>query len=697
VASQAADNPFVPAELQSQFQTILNDPALAGSFGPSVSRDILDLDVFPTETAERTTFRFVGGLRGDLPDAGLNWEVFANYGRTEILSTNANTRIEDRFFAAIDAVALTDANIGGFNPASAETLAIRNGQDVVIDASNPAQVGDIICRSQLDDTATPPVQFFPSTPSGAFTFTLGDGQCAPINILGNNTISGAGADFAFLTVQDSTVLTQLQIGGTLSGDSGQYFELPGGPVGFALGIEYREDTSVFQPDSLRFAPPFTAGAISGGPTLPSPNVNDEFPDQINVIEGFLEAKLPLIADAPFAELVEITGSARFSDYNTIGATTAWSVGGRWQPHDWVTFRGTYAVAVRAPNIGELFSPAVPATIGVPADPCDDGNILAGSAFREANCLTFVADGFNSADFLSAFVPGTSSGNPELEEEEATTFTAGFVFQPDGILSGLRIIADYYNIDIENAIDTLTGAQIASACVDLPSTDNEFCSLIFRDPTDGFITGFTAQQINIGALETAGIDWSIAYDFDLPTNGGRDLGSLSLGATGTRFLDFTEILDPTAEAALQGIADPLELQEAALDQELTFDQLGELGLPRWIVNFNAAWNKGPVTVSWLGRLESSQLAPGIDNNEVFDAVIADGAVSVVRTDSFLDFSQQDTGIGFVHDFNVEYEVNENLSVYGGINNAFDRDPFIGTLVRPVGPRGRFFFLGVQANL
>ncbi|MEM1194032.1 MAG: TonB-dependent receptor [Pseudomonadota bacterium] len=692
----AVDNPFVPAELQAQFQQILADPDLAGSFGPSVSRDILDLDVFPTEDVDRTTFRFVGGLKGELPDAGLNWEVFANYGRTEIISTNNNTRIEDRFFAAIDAVALSADNIGMFDPSSAETLGIRNGEDIIIDASNPAQIGDIICRSQLDADATPPVQFFPSTPSGAFTFTLGDGQCAPINILGNNTISGAGADFAFLSVQDSTVLTQLQIGATLAGDTANFFELPGGPVGFALGLEYREDTSVFQPDSLRFAPGFTAGAISGGPTLPSPNVNDEFPDQINVFEGYLEAKLPLIADVPFAKLVEISGSARFSDYNTIGQTTAWSVGGRWQPIDALTFRGTYAVAVRAPNIGELFSPAVPAAIGVPADPCDDGNINAGSAFREENCLTFVADGFNSADFLSAFVPGTSSGNPELQEEEATTFTAGFVFEPSGSLSGLRVIADYYNIDIVNAIDSLTGAQIASACVDLPSLDNEFCPLIFRDPTDGFVTGFTAQQINIGALETAGIDWSIRYEFDLPSSG-RDLGSLSLGATGTRFLEYSEILDPTAEASLAGIQDPEELIIATAEQDLTFDQLGELGLPRWIVNMNAGWTKGPLSITWVGRLESSQLAPGIDNNEAFDIELENGAPVRVATDSFIDFSQSETGMAFVHDFNVQYEFSDNLSVYGGVNNAFDRAPFIGSLARPVGPRGRFFFLGIQAKL
>jgi len=693
------DNPFIPAALAAQAAQIQANPDLADGFiGFGVSRDNLDIDAIATERAERTTFRFVGGVKGEIPGLGFDYDVSANYGRTEVQSTTANTRIEDRYFAAIDAVALTADNAAGFTG-----LGIRNGQDIVIGVANPGQAGDIVCRSQLDGTA-PGVQFIPNTPTDddglglPLSFNFGDGQCAPINILGNNTVSGAGADFAFITVQDDTVLTQLQLLATVSGDSSQWFELPGGAASFALGVEYREDTSIFQPDSLRFAPAITFANNNGGPSFPSPNVNDEFPDQINVIEGFLEARLPLLADLPFAKLVELSGSARFSNYNTIGSTTAWSVGGRWQPHDWVTLRGTYAIAVRAPNIGELFSPATPAQIGVPADPCDDGNINSGSASREANCLTFVAAGFNSADFLSAFVPGTSSGNPALNEEEATTFTAGFVFNPEGFLDGLQVTADYYNIDIDGAIDTLSGAQIASACVDLPDTSNQFCDLIFRDPDDGFITGFTAGQINLGALETAGIDWAVQYSLDVAdiTGTNADWGSLRLGATGTRFLDFDTILDPTAAATLAAITDPLELQEATLDQALSFDQLGELGLPRWIINFNANWDINKFTFTWNGRFESSQLAPGVDNNEVFDAIINNGSVAVQRVDSFLDFSQQETGSAFVHDFNVNYEISENLSVYGGINNAFDRDPFLATLARPVGPRGRFFFAGVQAK-
>lgn len=698
------DNPFVPAALLAQANELA---ALGGDPQIAVSRDILDADVFPIEDTERTTIRFVGGFRGEIPTTGLDYEVAVNWGRTEVETTSRNERLEDRFFAAIDAVALS---AGDLPNVSAGTLALRNGQDVVI-SSATAQAGDIVCRSQLNGTP-PGVSPFPQPPvfpdgtilggqdvSGlgqALSFAFGDGQCAPINIIGADAITGAGADFAFVDVLDSTTVTQLQILATISGDSSKLFELPGGPVGFALGFEYREDRSLFTPSSLRFAPPITNGAVTSGPTLQSPILNDEFPDQITVTEGFLEANLPLLKDLPYVQKLEIIGSARFSDYNTIGRTTAWSVGSRWQVTDDLTLRGTYSRAVRAPNIGELFSPVSPAAIGVGADPCDVTNIGAGSAFREANCLTFVAPGFDATDFLSAFVPGTSGGNPSLQEESAETFTGGFVYRGQGALTGLSVIADYYNIGISGAIDTLTGAQIAAACVDLPTTDNTFCDNIFRDPTDGFITGFTAGQINLGSLDTAGVDWQVVYDFELPEFNGHQPGKLRLSATGTRFLEFVEVSDPTSDVIIDAIADPVDQEVARIAQDITNDQLGEFTLPRWIINFNADWTKGAFTFTWNGRFESSQLAPGIDNIELVDVENVGGVVTITPDTTFVDLSQQRTGAGFVHDFNVNYDVSEAFSIYGGVNNALDREPFLSSLSRPFGPRGRFFFLGVQAK-
>ncbi|MEM7005880.1 MAG: TonB-dependent receptor, partial [Pseudomonadota bacterium] len=699
----ALDNPFIPAALQAQIQEIID---LGGSPDLTVSRDVLDSAVFPVEDIERTTIRAAGGFRGTIPGLGFDYEASYTWGRTEVESVNRNARIEDRYFTAIDAVALTAADLPNLDG----TLnALRAGEDIQI-TPDSAQVGDIVCRSELDGSippsnlegspfsvGNPPVD--PDNPEEvrAVSFQFGDGQCAPLNIIGLNAISGTvgGANFAFQDLTDSTILTQQQILLTVSGDSSEFFELPAGPIGFAAGFEWREDASNFTPDGFRRIEDVVANSAV---VNASPITTDEFPDTIDVIEGFAEIQVPLLAELPFAELLEVSGSVRVSDYNTIGTTTAWSVNGRYSPHEWITFRGTYNEAVRAPNIGELFGPVVAATIGVGADPCDDDNINNGSVFREQNCLAFVEAGFNSADFLTAFVFGTSGGNPTLLEEEAETFTVGTVFQPGWLFDGLTFVADYYDIEIVNAIDTLTGQEIAEACVDLPSIDNQFCGNVFRNPANGgAISGFTAGQINLASLAVRGVDWSATYDFEMPNYRGWNLGSMRLSAVGTRFLEDTVDGDPTSAEVIAAITDPLEQELSQTSLDIANDELGEFTRPEWIATLGINWELGKFGVNWQGRFESSQNSINIVNEDLVDVVIENGAVVVNPNTGFVDPSQEKTGVGFAQDISFTYDWKEKLGFFGGVNNLTDEDPFLGSLTRNVNPRGRFFFVGVRGTI
>jgi len=616
----ALDNPFIPTALRAQLDSLIAEgisPVIA------VSRDVLDQDVLPVPEAERDAYRIVAGINGSLFE-NFEYEVYANYGRTEVDVVNDNTRIEDRYFAAIDAV--TDPVTG-----------------------NP------VCRSSLDPTAIAPVSPFPNFSGNPFgTFSPTDGSCAPINIFGQNSITGAGADFAFIRTVERSVIEQQVFGASLSGDTSSFLNLPGGAIGLAAGFEYRKEESSFTPDPLNTAG-FTAGAVSGGPTSPS---GGEF----DVTEAFAEIKLPLVSDARFAKLWEVGAAGRVSDYDTIGNATTWSVSSRFQPVSALTFRGSFSSAVRAPNIGELFSPQQPAQLAATDDPCNPQFIGAGTQFRATNCAQFVAPGFNSANFNSAFVPGLSGGNPLLEEETAETLTLGFVLRPDAgtALDGLQVIVDYYRIEIEDAIDDLAAFDIAQSCVDLPSIDNQFCQQIQRDPVNGNIVGFTAGQINLGAIETEGVDFSIRYGFDLSSK--ADWGQLSLSLTGTSFLEFNRFEDPTDLTAIT-------------------DDLGVLGSPDLIVGLNAAWNYRNFNLGWTTRYESSQLL--IDN--------ADFESDPNFSDPF------ETDDAYVHDLTAGYQYSDKLSFYGGVNNVFNEEPFLASLNRPAGPRGTFFFLGARYEL
>lgn len=686
------DNPFIPTALRNQITTLQGlgqDPVIA------VSRDIQDIDVLPQEETERTTIRFVTGLRGEFDKLGWKWELSYNYGRTEVESVFANTRLDDRYFYAIDAVALTTGNLAAFNANNRTVSAIRNGQSIQINP-NTSQVGDIICRSELDGTA-PGVSPFPRPPRNpdgtgrAISFTPRTGVCAPINIFGPDSINGAGADFAFVDIVNSTILTQQQLLGSLAGDTAEFLELPGGPVGFAVGFEYRKDTSQFTPSPLQNSPGITSGVVSSGsPVRPSPDPSFQDPS-ITVTEVFGELRTPLLADMKFVDLLELNGAIRYSDYNTIGKTLAWTVGGRYKPHETLTFRGTYSVAVRAPNLAELFGPVRAATIGLLADPCAAANVNSGSSFRPANCLEFVPAGFNPANFASAFRPGITGGNPDLQEEEAETFTAGLVWQPNGFLDGLSVIADYYDIEITGAVGSLTGLQIAAACVDLPTTDNQFCDAITRNATTGVIDFFTAGNVNLGSLAVRGIDFAVTYTVDEPF--GEGLGSFDLSVTGTRFLEDTSIFSATPGTVS---TDPLQAELDLVSQAIDNDNLGEFGNPEWIANFGITWKLPKGLIGWSGRFESSQLSPGITNIQVVDVAI-DGGKVVVRPDNTLvPLVQRDTGDSLVHDLFASYDVTDNFSFYGGINNLTDREPYLASLVRPIGVRGRFFYLGLRGK-
>jgi len=680
-----------------------------------IIRFYLSSEIDGGTSAERTTIRASGGFRGEIPGLGFDYEASYSYGRTDADIVGRNSRLNDRYFTAIDAVALTAGDLDGTNPNVAfnggvGTLnAIRNGQDIVIDAAS-AQVGDIVCRSELTGLPAPAALFVGGPPLFAggttingtdvsnltrpVTFAIGDGQCAPVNILGANSIQGAGAAFAFVDLEDDTVITQQQVLVTVSGDSSKLFELPAGPIGFAAGFEWRDDSSQFTPDSFRSIEGLVV-ANTANPVFESPTDGQG----IEVYEGFGEIRVPLLKDLPFAKSLEVTAAGRISDYNTIGGTETYSVGGRYQPHDWLTLRGTYSRAIRAPNIGELFSPQVGAVIGVDADPCDDGNINQGSANRATNCLEFVAAGFDSSDFLTAFVTGTTGGNPNLIEETSDSFTIGGVFQPSGILNGwldnLVVVVDYYDIEIEDAVGSLTGAAIAAACVDLPSTDNQFCDSIERNPNNGgAISGFTSGNINLASLQARGLDFDVRYAFDLPSYNGRDLGTIQTSLVGTRFIErFTES-DPVIAQTIAAETDPLQQELLTTDQATVSDLLGVVGTPEWIFNLGVNWEYNNWNFGATGRFEDS--ASQFANAALTDVVIENGAVVVNDNVGLADPSQLFTGSSFEIDLSVNYEVSEKLGLYGGVSNLTDREPFLGSLARPVGPRGRFFFAGVRGT-
>ena len=117
-----------------------------------------------------------------------------------------------------------------------------------------------------------------------------------------------------------------------------------------------------------------------------------------------------------------------------------------------------------------------------------------------------------------FTEGSFSGNTDLSEETATTWTAGIVLRPE-FAPGLSLSLDWYDIEIEDAINTPEAIELAELCVDQPSLDNQFCDGITRDAETGFITGFSVQPDNVASFRTAGLD--VALDYRIGTDKSGD--------------------------------------------------------------------------------------------------------------------------------------------------------------------------------
>lgn len=631
----APDNPFIPAVLQA-------DADEAG--GLRVSRDFLDLGP-NIQTADRDTYRIVAGLRGEIAPT-VRYDFGVNYGRTDSTVTQGNSVQYDRLFAALDAVR--------------------------------APNGSIVCRSDLDPTALHPgSEIFPVIEPGFFTFRPGDGQCRPANILaGANSVSQEAANFITTPTTDRFRIEQFVATLAFSGDTSSFFNLPGGAVQWAAGLEYRKEKSrsTFSdlekgllPEGSPAGPAGTfIGDISGNQQLIFDAATRTFDasGEFDVKEVFGEIRLPILKERPFFHELSLEAAGRYADYSTVGGAFTWNVGGTWAPVQDVRFRGSYSRAIRAPNIDELFSPQQGAVFR-PSDPCEAATIAAlladgaaNATNRQANCsAALTALGVNPATYedpLTARFPGTAGGNPDLREETATTWTVGGVLQPR-FLPGFTLSVDYYSIRIENAIAAVTAQDIVDTCYDLDTFPNQFCGLFDRR-ADGGLSFLRQTDLNFGRIETSGVDAAIGYNFDLGDNRFALRGAVNWVEKLDRFFD-------------------------PVNADLVNPGRGELGVPEWSGLGSITWGRGGFDLTWRTQYVGKQ-----------------AIASVIQIERIaLEFGEEGFARPYwIHDVSFNFEWNQGFELYGGVNNVTNAEPFIASRAYPVSGIGRSYFLGMRAR-
>jgi len=373
------------------------------------------------------------------------------------------------------------------------------------------------------------------------------GGCVPIDLFGplGSVTPEVGA---FLDVGNGgTTFTELeQFQGFVTGDLPYSIPSAGNaPISGVLGFERRVNTGGLTNDLLSQTP----GEVLGNGAA-APNRFGSF----SVNEYFLETNVPLVSGKSFAEELTAQFGYRSSDYSTTGVENTWKIGGTWTPvaDIGLQLRGNLQRVTRAPNISELFNPPVTGLDNFSEDPCS-GAAPTSNPDLNAICLAQGAPAGTIGGIIvdpAGQVNITTGGNLDLDAEEADALTLGLIYQPE-FVSNLTLTADYYDIEVKDAITNPTADDVFSACfgsgfasgnlsISGASASDPSCTGIRRNPETGNLFGNVATTAglplvltNQGFLSTRGVDFTALYSRDLGRIGTLDYnGSLNWTETST---------------------------------------------------------------------------------------------------------------------------------------------------------------------
>ncbi len=348
------------------------------------------------------TYRAVAGLRGDLPVAsGWTWESAFSWSENNFTSRFGDT-LKDRFNAALN-------GLGGPN-------------------CDPL-------------TGTPGVgncKFFDISAAGQAT---NDPEVI--------------ADFTgFSLAKASTQL--ITVDGHITGDLGDFFTLPGGPIGVAIGGQYRHEELKWDWDDNYNRENFTF--LIGGP---------DFGGSRDIGAFFLELSLPVF------ENFEISTSVRYEDYGGGINSTDPKVAVLWQPLPELVVRGSFSTAFRAPSL-----------------------------FQTVGFQTVVEEITDPITGSRVFRPVRTIGGQNLNPEDANVYNIGTSWSPT---SNVTLSVDFWRFEYSGLITKQNGPQLV--------LDDPLNPQIIRDPLSNQISKVLVRFINAAAVNTDGLDFGGSYSWD----------------------------------------------------------------------------------------------------------------------------------------------------------------------------------------
>ncbi|WP_395794319.1 TonB-dependent receptor plug domain-containing protein [Aquimonas sp.] len=467
-------------------------------------------------------------------------------------------------------------------------------------------------------------------------------NCTPVNLFGSLSSASDQAALGRISspARNNTDRTLKNFFGTVSGD---LFELPAGPVGVALGVEHRIESSSFIPDFLAVVDPINYTCLISSEACTTRSVGE-----FDVSEVYGEALIPILADAPLAHSLSATVGARWSDYSTFGNANNWKLGLEWRPIDEVLVRGTVAEVFRAPTIDDLFA-GDSASSDSFSDPCNGWRGAPAGSPQARACRNVATNGsFGQTDTQLSAIKG---GNAGLTPEEGKAFTYGVVYDPSW-LEGASVAVDLWRVYLNDTIGTVGTQTILNNCFN----NGAFCDLFSRD-SQGEIIRLFDRNANVGRTDTKGVDLGLKYRLQDTAWG---TFRFSLDTTYTAQFDVQTIVlgQVVARADLAGTF--LSSANGGLGNYSRVRSLGSIG-----------WNYGSFDAQWVSRYVSGFSVGAIYPNTRTNTC-ADLGLALAPSGTPGCFFER--GSQTYHNFVVGYKLDSlNTKFQLGVDNAFDKQP------------------------
>lgn len=681
LANQGGFQTFAFDDLSAAIQIPVSNPFLneqargvlaANGFGPDdtvfLSRFNNDLVGAGARSSESFVWRISTGFEGEFEfaDRQFYWDVYGTAGETTTETANQPVINDTRFLNAIEAVRLTQDDV--------DTISANGNPFGVIGAA-----GDIVCQSTRDFArGDVPLEDIRGVLTGSGLFqTPADAtdvtECQPLNLFGEGAPSAAA--LAYL-VQIGSTQTNIDQGIFAANFGGELIDLPAGPILFNVGYETRRERGSFVPDS---------GAVVGtGRGGASPPTGGEFRTR----EYLGEVIVPLISpelELPLLYSAEVSGQVRQIDNSITGGDLVWTVGGSFAPVQDLRFSGNYTESARSPSVTDLFSP-FSASFQFANDPCDtsfvNDDVPGGEGNRAANCAAIgITQPFDS-NVQNATVTGLSGGNPDLQNEEAESFSVTAVLQPRWV-PGLSLKADYINIDIANTITAIDLEDNLEACFDQAPGDFAASQAAFNfgdfdaDPCNAFQRDAAGQVINFrvalgnaNQLNTEFINLQMDYEFEVAD-------ALGLTGFGDRTADWGQFgLSVQAFHTIKR-----DFVVGGLVQDNT---IGGFNDPRWSGIADFSWTGHGLTAFWRTSFQDRTLfSPSGEN------FFAGPNGNLIN----------DAGGRTIHAASIAYDLSNAFTNYDkpvtvqfNVNNVFDRSPNRNAIDRTFGNFGNAELFG-----